>query len=154
MPQDIVLSVNGQTHRLHVEPDTPLLYVLRNDLGLKPLKFGCGLGQCGAFTVLVDGQPRPSCRLPAQAAQGREITTVEGLGTAEALDPVQQAFIDEGAVQCGFCTPGIIVAARALLNRHPQPTDEQIRAALAHNFCRCGTYDRVRRAIHRAAIGR
>ncbi len=157
MPQEITLTVNGQVHRLDLEPDTPLLYVLRNDLGLKAAKYGCGTGQCGACTVLVDGQPRPSCRLPVVSVQGREITTLEGLATCgstralDALDPVQQAFIDEGAVQCGFCTPGMILAARALLNRHPQPTDEQIRAALNQNLCRCGAYDRVRRAVRRAA---
>jgi nicotinate dehydrogenase subunit B len=151
MPREITLTINGQVHRLELEPDTPLLYVLRNDLGLKAAKFGCGTGQCGACTVLVDGQPRPSCRLPVESVRGREITTLEGLGTVDALDPVQQAFIDEGAVQCGFCTPGMIVAARALLDRHPQPTDEQIRAALNGNLCRCGAYDRVRRAIRRAA---
>jgi CO/xanthine dehydrogenase Mo-binding subunit/aerobic-type carbon monoxide dehydrogenase small subunit (CoxS/CutS family) len=150
MPE-FVLHVNGGIHHVQVEPDTPLLYVLRNDLRLKSAKFGCGEGQCGACMVLIDGQPRPSCRLPVEAAQGCEITTLEGLGTVDALDPVQQAFIDEGAVQCGFCTPGMIVAARALLNRHPQPTDEQIDAALSQNLCRCGAYDRVRRAIHRAA---
>ena len=151
MPQDIALSVNGQSHSVHVEPDTPLLYILRNDLGLKAAKFACGLGQCGACTVLIDGEPRPSCRLPVKSVEGREITTLEGLGTTVALDPVQQAFADEGAVQCGFCTPGMIVAARALLNRHPLPTDAQIDAALAQNLCRCGAYDRVRRAVHRAA---
>jgi nicotinate dehydrogenase subunit B len=151
IPQHVTLVVNGQTHRVHVEPDTPLIYVLRNDLGLKGTKAGCGLGQCGTCTVLIDGQPRPSCHVPVASVQGRAITTVEGLGTEGALDPVQQAFIDEGAVQCGFCTPGMIVASRALLDRHPHPTDAQIRAALTQNLCRCGAYDRVRRAIRRAA---
>ena len=151
MPQKITLTVNGRGHRLDLEPDTPLIYVLRNDLGLKGAKFGCGTGQCGACTVLIDGQPRPSCRLPVASVAGREITTIEGLGTTDALDPVQQAFIDENAVQCGFCTPGMILAARALLNRHAQPTDEQILAALNRNLCRCGVYDRMRRAIRRAA---
>ncbi|MBC7234923.1 MAG: molybdopterin-dependent oxidoreductase [Chloroflexi bacterium] len=149
--RDIVLHVNGRVHHVRIEPDTPLLYVLRNDLGLKAAKFGCGSGQCGACTVLIDGQARPSCRLPVGSVEGREITTLEGLGTADALDPVQRAFVEEGAVQCGFCTPGIIMAARALLNRHPHPTEEQIHAALAPNLCRCGVYDRVRRAIYRAA---
>jgi CO/xanthine dehydrogenase Mo-binding subunit len=157
MLQKITLTVNGQVHHLDLEPDTPLLYVLRNDLGLKAAKYGCGTGQCGACTVLVDGRARPSCRLPVASVQGREITTLEGLGACDpvradsALDPVQQAFIDEGAVQCGFCTPGMIVAARALLNRYPDPSDEQIRAALNRNLCRCGVYDRVRRAVHGAA---
>jgi len=151
MPVDIVLHVNGRTQAVCVEPDTPLLYVLRNDLGLASAKFGCGEGHCGACTVLVDGQPRASCRLAVGSVQGRQITTLEGLGSQGVLDPLQQAFIDEGAVQCGYCTPGLILAARALLNRHPHPTDEQIAAALAQNLCRCGSYDRVRRAIHRAA---
>ena len=151
MPQEIALTVNGQVHRLDLEPDTPLLYVLRNDLGLKAAKYGCGTGQCGACTVLVDGQPRPSCRLPVASVQGHEVTTLEGLSADGVLDPVQQAFIDEGAVQCGFCTPGMIVAARGLLNRHPRPTDDQIGTALNQNLCRCGAYDRVRRAVRRAA---
>jgi len=152
MLQDIVLRVNGRPHTLSLDPATPLLYVLRNDLGLKAAKFGCGEGQCGACVVLIDGQPRPSCKLPVGEAQGREIVTLEGLAGADgALDPVQQAFIDEGAVQCGYCTPGMIVAARALLNRAPHPTDDEIGAALAAHLCRCGVYDRVRRAIHRAA---
>ena len=151
MSQEIALVVNGSTRRVHVEPSTPLLYVLRNDLGLTAAKFGCGLGQCGACTVLIDGQTRLSCRVPVASVEGRSITTLEGLGTANDLDPVQQAFIDKGAVQCGFCTPGIIVSARALLDRNPHPTNAQIRAALAPNLCRCGAYDRVRRAVQRAA---
>lgn len=148
---DIALRVNGQTRSVRVDPDTPLLYVLRNDLGLKAVKYGCGQGTCGACTVLVDGRPRASCRIAVGSVQGREIITLEGLGGGDTLDPVQRAFIDEGAVQCGYCTPGLIVAARALLNRYPHPTDEQIKTALSGNLCRCGTYDRVRRAVHRAA---
>jgi CO/xanthine dehydrogenase Mo-binding subunit len=151
MPQSIALTVNGRTHHLSVEPDTPLLYVLRNDLGLTAAKFGCGTGQCGACTVLVDGRPRPSCKLPVVSVQGSEIVTLEGLGSPETLDPVQQAFVDEGAVQCGFCTPGLILAARALLDQHPQPTDAQIRTALNRHLCRCGAYERVRRAVLRAS---
>jgi nicotinate dehydrogenase subunit B len=151
MSQPITLTVNGQLYRLHVEPDTPLIYVLRNDLGLKAAKLGCGLEQCGACKVLVDGQAVPSCRIPVRSLQGRHITTLEGLGTPEALHPVQQAFVDEGATQCGFCTPGLIVAAAALLDRNPQPTDGEIRAELGANLCRCGTYERVLRAVKRAA---
>jgi CO/xanthine dehydrogenase Mo-binding subunit/aerobic-type carbon monoxide dehydrogenase small subunit (CoxS/CutS family) len=151
MLSEITLTVNGRAHTLRVAPETSLLQVLRHDLGLTAAKCGCGLGQCGTCTVLIDGNPRLSCRVPVGSVQGHAITTLEGLGTAEALDPVQQAFMDEGAVQCGFCTPGMILAARALLNRIPQPSDEQIRTALAGNLCRCGVYDRVRRAIHRAA---
>ena len=151
MPQEIALKVNGQVHRVCVEPDTPLLLVLRNDLGLKAAKFGCGLDQCGACKVLLDGEAVPSCRLPVRSAQGREITTLEGLGAPGDLHPLQEAFAQEQAVQCGFCTPGLIIAAKALLDRHPQPSDELIRAELAANLCRCGVYDRVLRAVKRAA---
>ena len=151
MPQEIELKVNGRVHGVRGDPETPLLYVLRNDLGLKGAKFGCGLGQCGACNVIVDGKAVPSCRMPVRSAQGREITTVEGLRTAGTLHPLQQAFIDEGAVQCGFCTPGMIITAAALLARNPCPTDDEIRAAMTGNLCRCGVYDRVRRAIRRAA---
>lgn len=153
MPREIVLNVNGQIHRVQVDLDTPLIYVLRNDLGLKSAKFGCGLEQCGACKILIDGQAVPSCRITVRSVQGREITTLEGLGTAGDLHPLQQAFVEEGAVQCGFCTPGMIIAAKALLDRNPCPTDGEIRAELASNLCRCGTYDRVLRAIKRT-IGR
>ncbi|MBU0491529.1 MAG: (2Fe-2S)-binding protein [Chloroflexi bacterium] len=149
MPQEITLQVNGRIHRVCVEPDTPLLYVLRNDLGLKAAKLGCGQGQCGACQVILDGQAVPSCRLPVRSVQGRSITTLEGLGTADDLHPLQQAFIEEQAVQCGFCTPGLIVAAKALLDRNPHPTEGEMRAELADNLCRCGVYDRVIRAIKR-----
>ncbi len=151
MPQEITLKVNGCLHRLCVEPDAPLLYVLRNDLGLKGAKFACGLEQCGACKIMIDGQAVPSCRIPVRSVQGREITTLEGLGTADDLHPLQKAFIEEQAVQCGFCAPGMIVAAAALLDRNPHPTDAEIRAEMADNLCRCGTYDRVLRAIKRAA---
>ncbi|HEX6386413.1 MAG TPA: molybdopterin cofactor-binding domain-containing protein, partial [Anaerolineae bacterium] len=153
MSSEITLNVNGQTHHLDVEPDTPLLYVLRNDLGLKGPKFGCGLEQCGACKVLVDGQAVPSCRLPVKNAQGLPVTTVEGLGTAGGLHPLQEAFIEEQAIQCGYCAAGMVVAAQGLLNRVRYPTDDDIREALADNLCRCGVYDRVRRAIKRR-IGR
>jgi nicotinate dehydrogenase subunit B len=151
MPQELFLTVNGRTHRVSVEPDTPLLYVLRNDLGLKGAKFGCGLGQCGACKVIVDGRAVRSCQMTVQAAQGREITTIEGLGTAQDLHPLQEAFVVEGAAQCGFCTSGMIVTAAALLDQNPHPTDAEIRAAMAGNLCRCGTYDRIFRAVRRAA---
>jgi nicotinate dehydrogenase subunit B len=153
MPRDIKLLVNGETHTVNVDPDTPLIYVLRNDLGLKAAKLACGLEQCGACKVIVDGQAVPSCRLPVRNVQGLSITTLEGLGTAQDLHPLQQAFIDEQALQCGYCTPGMIVTARALLGRRRHPTDEEIRAALGDDLCRCGVYDRVLRAIKRT-IGR
>jgi nicotinate dehydrogenase subunit B len=149
--QEITLKVNGRVHRLRVAPDTPLIYILRNDLGLKGAKLACGLGQCGACKVIVDGQAVPSCRTPVRSVQGREITTIEGLGTAGDLHPLQQAFIEEAAVQCGFCTPGMIIAAKALLDRSPRPTDAEIRAEMAGNLCRCGVYDRVLRAVKRVA---
>jgi nicotinate dehydrogenase subunit A len=151
MNQAITLAVNGQTHTLTVEPETPLIYILRNDLGLKSPKFGCGLEQCGACKVIIDGEAVPSCRLPVAQAQGRQIVTLEGLGTLEALHPIQQAFLDEQAAQCGFCTAGMIVAAAALLDQNPQPDETDIRQALAVHLCRCGTYHRVLRAIMRAA---
>ena len=153
MSSSIALNVNGQTYQLEVEPNTPLLYVLRNDLGLKGPKFGCGLEQCGACKVLVEGQAVPSCRLAVKNAQGRPITTIEGLGTAGDLHPLQAAFIEEQAIQCGYCATGMIIAAQGLLNRTSTPTDDDIRQALADNLCRCGVYDRVRRAI-RLRIGR
>lgn len=149
----IELQVNGQRHHLDVAPDTPLLYVLRNDLGLKGPKYGCGLEQCGACKVLVDGEAVPSCELPVGHVQDMAIVTVEGLGGEGALHPLQEAFAEEQAIQCGYCAAGMIVAAQGLLNRVRYPTDDQIREALADNLCRCGVYDRVRRAI-RLRIGR
>jgi nicotinate dehydrogenase subunit B len=151
MPEEIALKVNGRVHHVRVEPGTPLLYVLRNDLGLNRAKFGCGLGQCGACKILIDGQAVPSCRVPVRSVQGREVTTLEGLGTAGNLHPLQQAFLQERAVQCGFCVSGMIISAKALLDRNPHPTDAEIKAEMAGNLCRCGVYDRVLRAIQRAA---
>jgi len=151
MPEEIVLDVNGRTHRVRVEPDTPLLYVLRNDLGLTGTKSGCTLEQCGACKVIVDGKAVTSCRTPVESLQGCRITTIEGLGTPESPHPLQQAFIDEQAAQCGFCIPGIIVAAKALLDRIPQPTDDEIRQELTLNLCRCGTHARILKAVKRAA---
>jgi aerobic-type carbon monoxide dehydrogenase small subunit (CoxS/CutS family) len=153
MTEAITLTVNGGTYPLTVDPETPLLYILRNDLGLKGPKFGCGLEQCYACKVLIDGADVPSCKLPVQQAQGTQITTIEGLGTPDALHPLQEAFIAEQAIQCGYCVSGMIIAAQGLLNRTRYPTDEEIRTALEGNLCRCGVYDRVRRAI-KLRIGR
>jgi nicotinate dehydrogenase subunit B len=151
MVREITLKVNGQMHQVRVEPETPLLYVLRNDLGLKGAKFACGLEQCGACTILIDGQAVPSCRLSVRSVHGREITTLEGLGTPENLHPLQKAFMEEHAVQCGFCVSGMIMAAKALLDRNPDPSDGEIKTAIANNLCRCGVYDRILRAVKRAA---
>ncbi len=151
MSQSFTLKVNGQTHTVSAEPNTPLLYILRNDLKLKGTRFGCGEGQCGACTVLIDGKAVQSCDTPLWSAPGHDITTIEGLGTAEAPGRLQQAFIDEQAVQCGYCINGIIMSAQALLIANPQPNDEQIIEALDRNLCRCGTHVRVLRAIKRVA---
>jgi CO/xanthine dehydrogenase Mo-binding subunit/aerobic-type carbon monoxide dehydrogenase small subunit (CoxS/CutS family) len=151
MPSPITLNVNGQRREVHAAPDTPLFYILRNDLGLKSPKFGCGLEQCGACKVLVNGEARPSCRLPISQLQGAEITTVEGLTPDGSLSSVQEAFVAEQAAQCGFCTTGMIIAAHGLLQQHPLPSDEQIGDALSDHLCRCGVYDRVRRAVRRAS---
>ena len=151
MPERIRLRVNGRDHEVEAGPDTPLLYILRNDLQLKGTRFGCGAGQCGACTVLFDGNPVQSCDTPLWSAAGHEVTTIEGLGTPDNLHPLQQAFIDEQAVQCGYCINGIIMAAAGLLAKNPQPDDAQIVAALDRNLCRCGTHVRVLKAIRRAA---
>ena len=145
------LVVNGQPREVAADPETPLLYVLRNDLGLTGTKFGCGLGQCGACTVLVDGQPVRSCMLPVQAVAGQAVITIEGLDSPEHPHPLQAAFIEEQAVQCGYCTPGIVMTAKAVLDRTPRPTEAQLREALSGVLCRCGTHDRVIRAVLRAA---
>jgi nicotinate dehydrogenase subunit A len=147
----ISLKVNGTIHSVTAEPDTPLLYVLRNDLGLIAAKFGCGLGQCGACTVLVDGAPMHSCATPIGMLGKSEITTLEGLGTLERPHPLQSAFIAEQAVQCGYCIPGMIMLAKALLDRKPQPSEAEVRLGLAGNLCRCGTHNRIVRAVLRAA---
>jgi nicotinate dehydrogenase subunit A len=153
MAERFALRVNGRAQEVAAEPDTPLLYVLRNDLGLKGTRFGCGAGHCGACTVLVDGNAVQSCDTPLWSAAGREITTVEGLGSAEKPHRLQQAFLDEQAAQCGYCVNGIIMAAAALLKKTPRPTDADIAAALDRNLCRCGTHVRILRAIRRAAEG-
>ncbi len=151
--ESITLRVNGEARQLDINPDTPLLYALRNDLGLKSAKYGCGAELCGACKVLIDGVDAPSCQLPASHAVDLEITTLEGLGGADDLHPLQETFLEEQAAQCGFCSAGMIIAAQGLLNRVRYPSDEDIRSALANNLCRCGVYDRVRRAI-KLRIGR
>jgi nicotinate dehydrogenase subunit A len=145
------LEVNGQLRAVDAPADTPLLYVLRNDLGLTGTKLGCGLEQCGACTVLLDGEPRLSCRLPLGEALGHSVRTVEGLGTAAAPHPLQRAFLAENAAQCGYCTAGILVRASALLEQRPDPGEAEIRSALRDHLCRCGAHNRVVRAIRRAA---
>ncbi len=152
MTDTVKLNVNGIEHSVTAEADTPLLYILRNDLQLKGARFGCGLGQCGACNVLIDGQNVQSCDTPLWAAAGKRITTIEGLGTLERLHPLQQAFIDEQAAQCGYCANGIIMSAKALLDRNPNPGADEIRAALDRNLCRCGAHTRIVRAIQRAAL--
>jgi len=148
----IRLTVNGQPREVLADPETPLLYVLRNDLGLTGTKFGCGLGQCGACTVLVGGQAVRSCMLPVQAVAGQAVTTIEGLGSPERPHPLQATFIEEQAVQCGYCTPGIVMTAKTFLDQTPRPTEAQVKQALAGVLCRCGTHERVIRAVMRAAL--
>ena len=145
------LTVNGKTHDLDVEGDTPLLWVIRDDVGLTGTKFGCGVGACGACTVLLEGEPTRSCVLPMSAVAGKSITTIEGL-SADKSHPVQKAWIAESVPQCGYCQSGMILTAAALLKRQANPTDSEIDSVMT-NICRCGTYDRVRKAIHRAARG-
>ena len=145
------LIVNGEKRRVDAEPDSPLLYVLRDQLELNGPKFGCGLGQCGACTVHVDGQALRSCSLPVSALGGRKVTTLEGLGSTAKPSPLQQAFIDEQAAQCGYCINGMVMQAADLLKRTPKPTEQQIREGLAMNLCRCGTHQRIVRAVQRAS---
>jgi nicotinate dehydrogenase subunit A len=147
----ITLNVNGATHTVAADPETPLLYVLRNDLKLKGARFGCGLGQCGTCTVIVDGKAVQSCDVSLAAVAGKTVTTIEGIAADGQLHPLQQAFIDEQAAQCGYCITGIIMAAKALLDANPQPSEAEIRAALKGNLCRCGTHHRILRAVRRAA---
>ena len=147
----INLKVNGKVHSVDAAPDTPLLYVLRNDLELNGAKFGCGLEQCGACTVLVDGVPTRSCVRAISEMAGAEIVTIEGLGTIEKPHPLQKAFMDEQAAQCGYCINGMIMTAKAMLDRIPHPTEADVRATLAPNLCRCGTHPRIIRAVLRAA---
>jgi len=145
------LTINGGTHEVDVEGDTPLLWVIRDEVGLTGTKFGCGVGACGACTVLIEGEPTRSCVLPMSAAAGKSITTIEGL-SADKSHPVQKAWIAESVPQCGYCQSGMILTAAALLKRKPHPTDADIDSTMT-NICRCGTYDRARKAIHRAAGG-
>ena len=149
---DITLRINGREQKASVSPETPLLWVLRDTLQLTGTKFGCGAGFCGACTVHLDGAPVRSCSTPVSQATGKNITTIEGL-SANGPHPLQQAWIDEQVPQCGYCQTGQIMAAAALLAKTPKPSDEQIDQAMSGNICRCGTYDRIRRAIHKAAGG-
>jgi aerobic-type carbon monoxide dehydrogenase small subunit (CoxS/CutS family) len=148
----ITLTVNGRQHEVDADPDTPLLYVLRDDLQLNGAKFGCGFGQCGACTVMVDGKAIFSCVTPIALLPARQIKTIEGLGTESAPGVVQRAFIDEQAAQCGYCIAGMVMRAQALLERIPSPTEDQIREAMMPNLCRCGTHMRILRAVQRAAL--
>jgi nicotinate dehydrogenase subunit A len=147
----ISLKVNGKTQVVDVDPETPLLYVLRNDLQLNGPKFGCGLAQCGACTVIMNSDAIRSCVTPVSAAQNRSVTTLEGLGSTKKMHKIQQAFVDEQAVQCGYCINGMIMTSKALLDKNPKPTDAQIKEALAGNLCRCGTHIRILRAVKRAS---
>ena len=151
MPQNFTLLVIGTTRIVKVEPDTPLLFVLRNDLVLNGPRFCCGLSQCGACTVLVEGKPTRSCVTTMVALGNKPVTTLEGLGTAAKPHPLQKAFIEEQAAQCGYCASGMIMTSKALLDRTPKPTEAQVKKALAANLCRCGTHNRIVRAVLRAS---
>ncbi len=145
------LRVNGKSQVVEADADMPLLYALRNDLQLNGPKFGCGLAQCGACTVIIDGNAIRSCVTPVSAAQNKPVTTLEGLGTTKKMHKIQQAFVDEQAVQCGYCINGMIMSTKALLDKNPKPNDSQIKEALAGNLCRCGTHLRILRAVKRAS---
>jgi len=147
----ISLKVNGKTQVVDVDPETPLLYVLRNDLQLNGPKFGCGLAQCGACTVIMSGNAIRSCVTLVSAAQNQPVTTLEGLGSTKKMHKIQQAFVDEQALQCGYCINGMIMTSKALLDKNSKPTDSQIKEALAGNLCRCGTHTRILRAVKRAS---
>jgi nicotinate dehydrogenase subunit A len=147
----ITINVNGHDHQVDAELDTPLLYVLRNDLDLHAAKFGCGLGQCGACTVMIDDQAVLSCITPVLLVEGRQVTTLEGLGTVEKPGPLQIAFIEKQSAQCGYCIAGMMMGAAALLKRNPKPSDDDIRLALRSNLCRCGTHMRIMAAVKRAS---
>lgn len=151
MPQTYHLRVNGDARDVTAEGDTPLLYILRNDLELSGAKFGCGLSQCGACTVVVGGAAVRSCSTPVRSVEGRDITTLEGIGSETKPHPLQAAFIAEQAMQCGYCINGMIMSAKALLDRTPHPTEAQVREALAGNLCRCGSHNRIVRAVLRAS---
>jgi nicotinate dehydrogenase subunit A len=147
----ISLTVNGKSRVVDADPSTPLLYVLRDDLGLNGPKFGCGLSQCGACTVILDGNTARSCSIPVTAAKNRKVTTLEGLGSVANPHRLQKAFIEEQAAQCGYCMNGMVLTAKVLLDKNPSPTEAQIKSALQNNLCRCGSHLRVIRAIRRAA---
>ncbi|XSC44006.1 (2Fe-2S)-binding protein [Bradyrhizobium sp. RDT10] len=147
----MTLTVNGQEHQVDADPDTPLLYVLREDIKLNAAKFGCGLGQCGSCAVIVDGKAVLSCVTPMVLLEGKRVTTLEGLGSVSDPAPIQRAFIEEQAAQCGYCIPGMMMRAQALLLKNSKPTDAEIRAALEQHLCRCGTHMRILRAVRRAA---
>jgi len=151
MPSEIAFSLNGQATAVQVEPGRTLLDVLRNTLGLKATRLGCGLGQCGACTVLLDERAVSACDTPMGSVAGKEVTTLEGLGTPEAPHPLQRAFVEEQAMQCGYCASGILMAAAALLKRIPHPSEDDIRQALEGNLCRCGVHNRVLRAVRKAS---
>ena len=151
MPNRVRLTVNGAECAIEAEADTPLLYALRNNLGLKGTRFGCGTGLCGACFVLVDGHPTPACDTPLWSAEGKRVTTVEGLAGPDAQHPLQEAFLAEQAAQCGYCTSGILISAAALLAKNPSPSEVEVRGALDRNLCRCGSHNRIVRAVLRAA---
>ena len=151
MPESVSLTVNGAPQTVVAETDTPLLYILRNDLKLKGAKFGCGLGQCGSCMVLVDGHNVMSCDTPLWSVAGKSVTTIEGLGTIKEQHALQRAFIGEQAAQCGYCMSGVIMSAAALLSRNADPSEDEIKAALERNLCRCGTHTRMIKAVQRAA---
>lgn len=153
MPETITITVNGEQRKLITDPNRPLLDVLREDLSLTGAKFGCGERQCGACTVLMDGKPIYSCATRASSANRKKIETIEGMLDGDKFHPVQEAFLEEGALQCGYCTPGMIMTAVALLREKPHPTGDEIRAAMNRNICRCGTYGRIMRAVELAAKG-
>jgi nicotinate dehydrogenase subunit A len=148
----IKITVNGRAHEVTADDETPLLYVLRNEAGCKGVRYGCGLGQCGSCTVIIDGKPVQSCDVPVSAVAGKSITTIEGIGSADHPHPLQRAFVEEQAAQCGYCATGIIMSAKALLDVNASPSDAQVKEALAKNLCRCGTHQRILRAVKRAAI--
>ncbi len=151
MERNFALTVNGEPRQVTAEPETPLLYVLRNDLGLKAAKYGCGLEQCGACTVAIDGAMARSCSVAIEDAAGKGVETLEGIGTREQPHSLQNAFLAEQALQCGYCTSGLIMAAKVLLDANPDPSDDDIKTALQDNLCRCGVYPRIIRAVKRAA---
>ncbi|HXZ54241.1 MAG TPA: (2Fe-2S)-binding protein [Burkholderiales bacterium] len=152
MTERFRFTLNGVESTIEANPDTPLLYVLRNDLGLTGTRFGCGSGQCGACFVLIDGHATPACDTPLWSTAGKSVTTIEGLGRAGRLHPLQEAFLAEQAAQCGFCTSGVLVSAAALLAKNPGASEADVRAALDRNLCRCGSHNRMVRAVLRAAV--